>query len=57
MSKEYYSLLLAMWQPVEALGYRTRTLAWGATSCFLLTRTVAGAEKPGFLQGWVLKTC
>jgi len=46
-----------MWQPVEALGYRARTLAWGATSRFLLTRTVAGAEKPGFLQGWVLKTC
>ena len=25
-----------MWQPVEALGYRTRTLAWDVTSRFLL---------------------
>jgi hypothetical protein len=56
MSKELDSLLLAMWQSVEALGDRTRTLAWDAASCFPSTRTVAGADKPGFLQGWVLKT-
>jgi len=55
LSKEYYSLLLAMWQPVEALGYRTRTLAW-APHRVSINPNSCGAEKPD-LQGGVLKTC